>query len=48
MPPKSRAQARLMRAVCAGRVRRKPKGLSRAEACEYVKGHPTKRLPEHK
>lgn len=46
MPPKSKAQARLMRAVVAGDVK-KP-GLSKAEAREIVEGHPIKQLPERK
>ncbi len=46
MPPKSKAQARFMRAVVSGDI--KKKGLSKKEAAEYVKGHPTKRLPERK
>ncbi len=46
MPAKSKAQARFMRAVASGSI--KKKGLSRKEAEEYVKGHPTKGLPEHK
>jgi hypothetical protein len=45
MPPKSKAQARFMRAVAAGDVK-KP-GLSKAQAAEYVKGAPTKKLPAH-
>lgn len=44
MPPKSRAQARFMRAVASGAV--KAPGLSRKEAREFVEGHPTKALPE--
>ncbi len=43
MPPKSKAQARFMRAVASGEVK-KP-GLSRAKAREYVEGYPTKKLP---
>jgi hypothetical protein len=35
-----------MRAVASGSIKRK--GLSKAEAAEYVSGHSTKRLPEHK
>jgi hypothetical protein len=35
-----------MRAVAAGDI--KKKGLSKAEAKEYVEGHPTKHLPERK
>ena len=46
MPPKSKAQARFMRAVASGKARNKPKGLSRKEAAEYVSGHSTKGLPE--
>lgn len=43
MPPKSKAQARFMRAVASGEI--KKKGLSKAKAEEYVKGYPTKGLP---
>ena len=43
-PPKSKAQARFMRAVASGSV--KAPGLSRQEAAEYVEGYSTKRLPE--
>ena len=46
MPPKSKAQAKFMRAVAQGDI--KKKGLSRKEAKEYVEGHPTKNLPERK
>ena len=46
MPPKSKAQARFMRAVASGSV--KKKGLSRAQAKEYVSGHSTKGLPDKK
>jgi len=45
MPPKSKAQARLMRAVAQGDV--KLKGMSEEEAQEYVEHHKTKHLPEH-
>lgn len=45
MPPKSKAQARLMRAVASGDA--KVPGLSKKEAREYVQGTPTKNLPEH-
>lgn len=44
MPPRSKAQARLMRAVASGSA--KVPGLSKAEAKEYVAGTPTKNLPE--
>jgi hypothetical protein len=44
MPPRSKAQARFMRGVASGAIKRK--GLSRAEAAEYVEGYPTKGLPK--
>ena len=44
MPPKSKAQARFMRAVASGDA--KASGLSKQEAKEYVSGHSTKKLPE--
>ena len=44
MPPKSKAQARFMRAVASGEA--KAPGLSKKQAQEYVAGTPTKRLPE--
>lgn len=43
MPPKSKAQARFMRAVASGDVK-KP-GLSKKQAAEYVSGTSTKNLP---
>lgn len=46
MPPRSKAQARFMRAVASGDA--KAKGLSKSEAKEYVEGHSTKGLPERK
>jgi hypothetical protein len=46
MPAKSKAQARFMRAVASGDI--KKKGLSKKEAEEYVSGHSTKHLPERK
>lgn len=46
MLPKSKRQARFMRAVASGKVRKK--GLSRKEAKEFVSGHSTKGLPERK
>ena len=46
MPPKSKSQARFMRAVASGDIKRS--GLSKKEALEYVSGHPTKKLPERK
>lgn len=44
MPPKSKAQARFMRAIASGET--SAPGLSREEAQEYVSGYPTKDLPE--
>jgi len=35
-----------MQAVAHGTAKKKPKGLSRAEAAEYVRGQSPKRLPE--
>lgn len=43
MPPKSKAQAKFMRAVASGDVK-KP-GLSKKQAEEFVSGTPTKNLP---
>jgi hypothetical protein len=43
MPPKSRSQARFMRGVASGSI--KAKDLSRKQAAEYVKGTPTRNLP---
>lgn len=43
----SRAQFRFMHAVAGGRAKSKPKGLSRAEAAEYVRGQATAGLPEY-
>ena len=43
MPPRSKAQARFMRAVASGEI--KKKGLSRVKAKEYVSGYSTKGLP---
>lgn len=46
MPPKSKAQARFMRGVASGNI--KKKGLSKKEASEYVSGYKTKKLPNRK
>lgn len=46
MPPKSILQAKFMRAVASGSIK-KP-GLSPEEADEYVSGYSTKGLPERK
>lgn len=43
-PVKSKAQARFMREVESGAIK-KP-GLSKAKAAEFVEGVPTKNLPE--
>ena len=49
MPAKatSKAQFRFMQAVAHGKAKKKPKGLSRAEAKEYVGGQSPKGLPEY-
>jgi hypothetical protein len=47
VPPKSKRQARLFRAVAAGKARKKT-GMSRAKARHMVKGHKTKGLPERR
>lgn len=44
MPAKSKAQLRFMAAVASGKV--KKKGLSRAEAKEFVHATKGKKLPE--
>lgn len=44
MPAKSKAQARFMRGVASGKIKRK--GLSRSEAGGFVEGHGMKGLPE--
>jgi hypothetical protein len=46
VPPKSKAQARFMRAVASGKV--KKKGLSKKQAKEYVSGYSLKGLPKKK
>jgi hypothetical protein len=46
MPPKSQKQARFMRAVASGSV--KKKSLSPAKAAEFVSGYSTKNLPKRK
>ena len=47
MPAKatSKAQFNFMQAVAHGTAKKKPKGLSRAEAKEYVAGQSPKNLP---
>lgn len=45
MPPKSKAQARLMGAVAGGKAN-KATGMSRSEAREYLRGAKVSKLPE--
>lgn len=42
----SQQQAALFGAVCAGRARKAPKGLSKAKACESLEGVKMKDLPK--
>ena len=44
MPAKSKAQARFMGAVAGGVI--KKKGLSKAQAKEYIKGQRLSKLPK--
>jgi hypothetical protein len=46
MPVKSKAQARFMGLVASGK--KKVKGLSRAQAREFLRGSELKRLPSRK
>lgn len=46
MPAKSKAQAGLMGAVCGGKAKNPPKGLSKEKACEFVRGQKIKDLPQ--
>lgn len=48
MPATSKKQFRFMQAVAHGTARKKPKGLSKAEAKEFVSGQSPKGLPEKK
>ena len=45
MPAVSKSQYNLFQAVAHGTAKKKPKGLSRAEAKEYVAGQSPKGLP---
>ena len=45
MPAKSQAQFKYMQGICHGNIT-PPKGLSKAEACEYVSGQTMKNLPK--
>ena len=45
MPAKSKAQAGLMGAVCSGKAKNKPKGLSKEKACEFIRGQKVSKLP---
>lgn len=49
MPGKasSKAQFRLMQAIAHGTAKKKPKGLSRGEAKEFVGGQSPTGLPEY-
>lgn len=46
MPAKSKAQFGLMGAVCSGKAKNKPKGLSEEKACEFIRGQKKKGLPK--
>jgi hypothetical protein len=46
-PARSKAQFRYMQAICNGSIK-PPKGMTRAQACEYVEGQSPKDLPEKK
>ena len=46
MPATSKRQFRFMQAVASGKAKKKPKGLSRSEAKEYVSGQSPVGLPE--
>jgi len=46
MPASSKAQFRFMQAVAHGAAKKRPKGLSRTEAKEYVAGQSPTGLPE--
>jgi len=46
MPAKSKAQAGLMGAVCGGKAKNPPKGLSKEKACEFVRGQKVSKLPD--
>lgn len=46
-PARSKAQFRYMQGICNGSIE-PPKGMTRAQACEYVEGQSPKNLPEKK
>lgn len=46
-PARSKAQYRYMQGICNGSIE-PPKGMTRAQACEYVEGQSPKNLPEKK
>jgi hypothetical protein len=47
MPATSKSQFRLMKGICSGSI--KPKdGITKKQACEYVKGQSPKGLPAKK
>ena len=50
MPAKSKAQFRLMKGICEGGIPRNrwPKGMTKAKACEFIRGQSPKGLPARK
>jgi hypothetical protein len=48
MPAKSKAQFKLMKAICEGTYPSGYRGISRRVACEFVKGQSPKGLPRKK
>lgn len=47
MPAKSKAQFKLMKAICEGTYPSGYRGISKKVACEYIKGQKPKGLPRH-
>lgn len=48
MPAKSKAQFKLMKGICEGSYPDGYRGISKATACEFVKGQSPKGLPKKK
>jgi len=48
MPAKSKAQFKLMKAICEGTYPDGYRGISKKLACEFIKGQSPKGLPERK
>ena len=48
MPAKSKAQFRLMKAICEGTYPSGHRGISKKVACEFVKGQKPGGLPQKK